>query len=179
MKKAQDENEGMNGERIPGSVLDKLPRKSFFTAPEGYFEKLPLKVQERIHRGKQPSWVELIRLLLKPAVSVPALLIVVVAGYFAYSNLQQGEEETIADVSKPLYKKENPVLLPDTSSVVKEDHEEEKPPVIKSEREPAYTAVVFELSREEELMIAAIPVSDKVDYLLDQDIDIHMVMEEL
>jgi len=66
--------------------LDDIPKKNVFNVPDGYFEKLPTKIQSRINESQGAErtifWMRTLRL----ATSV--ILVLLVAGIFWYN--QQG-----------------------------------------------------------------------------------------
>lgn len=66
--------------------LDDIPKKNVFNVPEGYFDKLPTKIQSRISE-QQPAerpvfWMRTLRL------ATPVLLVLLIAGIFWFN--QQG-----------------------------------------------------------------------------------------
>lgn len=66
--------------------LDDIPKKNIFNVPDGYFDKLPTKIQSRINESQGTErtiyWMRTLRL----ATSV--ILVLLVAGIFWYN--QQG-----------------------------------------------------------------------------------------
>lgn len=72
--------------------LDDIPKKDFFTAPEGYFDELPMRVARRVESVPPRTWL-IFRYSLYYA--LPALLLTL--GVLWYVQ-PQSPEELLADV---------------------------------------------------------------------------------
>lgn len=71
--------------------LDQIEKKQIFTVPDGYFDQLPLAIQERVSQKRSISWfgVPMLRL----ALPVVALLVVGIVWFKPFSSSLSIEEE--------------------------------------------------------------------------------------
>ena len=74
--------------------LDDIDKKQAFKAPEGYFEDLPMKIQQRIteeprkQSSSTPVW----------ALAMAASVVIVVAFIFLFQDNQPSTESLLADI---------------------------------------------------------------------------------
>lgn len=74
--------------------LDEIPKKTLFEAPEGYFEKLPGRIQARISQPEPaPAWG---RMALRYA--LPVALIGIAAAVFLINRPALSPEQVIASI---------------------------------------------------------------------------------
>jgi hypothetical protein len=90
--------------------LDDIPKENIFEVPDGYFDRLPMKIQARIESAKPAQAVAYWRLALR--VAVPALVIVFAAAYFLNPKTKSDTEEILASITS-----ENLVAYLDESEV--------------------------------------------------------------
>lgn len=85
--------------------LDDIPRKEFFSTPTDYFDKLPSKIQRRIHASSESTWR---RPLIKYSLQY-ALPLLLIAAVIFFSRTEQPNAEAIlatvenADLVEYLY----------------------------------------------------------------------------
>ncbi len=85
----------MNNEETPDYFPEGLPKGNPFRVPEGYFDRFPAKLEERIKEENKikrfpfPS-------LLKPAPLLAAAVMLVIAGVFGY-RLLNGPADPLTD----------------------------------------------------------------------------------
>ncbi len=76
--------------------LDDIEKKEAFKVPDGYFEELPLKIQQRVSNEKKtygfnvPSW----------SLALAASLLLVVTFVFVLPGNEQSAEELLAEISQ-------------------------------------------------------------------------------
>ncbi|MEJ0057885.1 MAG: hypothetical protein WDN75_20910 [Bacteroidota bacterium] len=77
--------------------LEDIPKKDFFSAPEGYFDRLPEVVQSRVAESKrEPAWVPYFRNSLKYALPV---IVIGVASFFYFNKTEApSTEEVLASI---------------------------------------------------------------------------------
>jgi hypothetical protein len=90
--------------------LDDIPKENIFEVPDGYFDRLPMKIQARIESAKPAQAVAYWRLALR--VAVPALVIVFAAAYFLNPKTKSDTGEILASITS-----ENLVAYLDESEV--------------------------------------------------------------
>jgi len=80
--------------------LDDIPKENIFEVPEGYFDRLPLKIQARIEQStatktnlRVPAW----RLTFRYA--VPVAVIILVAVYFLMPKQVKNTEDLLAEIA--------------------------------------------------------------------------------
>lgn len=77
--------------------LDDIDKKSSFNMPEGYFEYLPLKIQERIDSEGSPQS----SLLPSWSLAMAASFIVILSSVFLFkNNSEPAAEDLLAEVSQ-------------------------------------------------------------------------------
>lgn len=87
-----------------GPTLSKMDKRNVFEAPEGYFEKLPWAIQEKLKAGPvQPSvWHR----VLRPAILAPSLAIASCFAIMIYFNTTRNisiEPLTADDITESSY----------------------------------------------------------------------------
>ena len=97
--------------------LDDIPKKNIFPTPEGYFDKLPLQIQNRLETEKPVEW------FMKPAfrMSFAAFILILIAGIsFYYSRPVkyevQKELSMLSDEDLFEYIQDNNISLVDINS---------------------------------------------------------------
>jgi hypothetical protein len=71
--------------------LDQIEKKQIFTVPDGYFDQLPLAIQERVAQKRSISWFSIP--VLRLALPVVALLVVGIVWFKPFSSSPSIEEE--------------------------------------------------------------------------------------
>ena len=77
--------------------LDDIKKKPQFEVPDGYFEDLPMRIQQRIE-GEKP--VQRTAMLPSWALAMAAAMVVVIGFVFFSSNNQNNVDQLLADVSE-------------------------------------------------------------------------------
>lgn len=71
--------------------LDQIEKKQIFTVPDGYFDTLPLAIQERVAQKRSINWFSIP--VLRLALPVVALLAVGIVWFKPFSSSPSIEEE--------------------------------------------------------------------------------------
>lgn len=75
--------------------LDNIPKKEFFTTPEGYFDQLPAKIQSRISGAEKSKGGDLV---LRYSVRFALPLMVVMAVVIFYNSGDSDVETILASI---------------------------------------------------------------------------------
>jgi hypothetical protein len=95
--------------------LEDIPKKDFFEAPEGYFDRLPGVIQSRVAAGKrEPVWIPYFRLSLKYA--LPVVIIGIASLFYLNKPELESPENLLASIDS-----EQLVAYLDDSDVSSED----------------------------------------------------------
>ncbi|MEM9390036.1 MAG: hypothetical protein AAGA02_06155 [Bacteroidota bacterium] len=73
--------------------LDKIEKKNIYKVPDNYFDKLPGIIQSRAVNESRKSSIAWSIPVIKYA--VPALLVVILAGYYAFFNGQEKSKSAV------------------------------------------------------------------------------------
>ncbi|MBS1508980.1 MAG: hypothetical protein JSS79_20245 [Bacteroidetes bacterium] len=77
--------------------LDDIPKQNIFEVPDGYFDRLPMKIQSRIEASRPApataKWSLALRLAL------PALILIVGVIYFLNPKVSGGTEDLLASIN--------------------------------------------------------------------------------
>ncbi len=77
--------------------LEDIPKKDFFEAPEGYFDRLPGIIQSRVTDVKrEPEWISYFRVSLKYA--LPVLVIGIASVFYFNQPGAQSTENLLASI---------------------------------------------------------------------------------
>jgi hypothetical protein len=169
-----------------GRLIDTISKENKFRIPDRYFEKLPLKIQERIHRPERVSVFSIIQLLLRPSVSIPALTFIILAIVGSIYYLRQDPGKTVishrSNTTNKRIEKTDAVVQDSVNIREQNKHTDiTEEPILNPEPIPSAisTAKALELSTEEEQLIAEITTTDKINYIIDSDIDLDLIIDEL
>ena len=77
-------------------ILEDIPKKPIFNVPEGYFEQLPGKIQQRIDAGSNKEVPVFARLRLQYA--LPALVLLVIVAWLFRTTPATDAESILASV---------------------------------------------------------------------------------
>ena len=77
--------------------LDDIPKQNIFEVPDGYFDRLPMKIQARIEATKPVPVMSKWNLALRFA--VPALVIILGVAYFFNPAAKSGTEDLLASIN--------------------------------------------------------------------------------
>ena len=77
--------------------LEDLPKRADYKVPDGYFDELPMRIQDRISAGKRPAWDLTPRFVLRYAVPLIALLAI---GTFWYVQSNQSIVDQLAKIDE-------------------------------------------------------------------------------
>ncbi len=72
--------------------LEDIPKKDFFSPPDGYFDSLPNRVQARLEKTNQPQWQPVFRYALQYALPMVAI---VTFGIFWYNQQNKPTAEIL------------------------------------------------------------------------------------
>jgi hypothetical protein len=142
-------------------MLFSMPKKNTFKVPEGYFEELPLFIQNRLDGESKPSfWNELYKAVFKPQTAWGAASIValIVTGLLI-NNSQNNIIVNSQDIAEVLY------------------HDE-----MNNIDEEIFVEVLSEESLVDEKQTVSNILNDDeiiIDYLIDNDIDESDIINEL
>jgi hypothetical protein len=77
--------------------LDDIPKQNIFEVPDGYFDRLPMKIQARIETSRPAPVMAKWSLVLRFA--LPALVIIMGVTYFLYPTSKSGTEDLLASIN--------------------------------------------------------------------------------
>jgi hypothetical protein len=75
--------------------LSDIPRRNPYQVPEGYFERLPMRVMERTAAREQVSWLPNLWQPLRLALAPLLLLLLVFVGVFYYSSTSELDKQAV------------------------------------------------------------------------------------
>lgn len=78
--------------------LDDIPKRNIFEVPDGYFDRLPLKIQARVESTK-PSTGSSPFFSFALRYAIPVVLVGMVAAYMFWPKPYQNQDELLASVS--------------------------------------------------------------------------------
>jgi hypothetical protein len=116
-RKTYREKANENSESIR-ELFQGIKRESPFSVPEGYFEKLPLTIADRIGKPKVNPLVSVMkRLSLKPgyAAGLAGIITIIVFLFFTVFNKSKNEIQIIPDITLTEVLQENPYFFDDVN----------------------------------------------------------------
>lgn len=161
--------------------LSDIPKHPSFVVPDGYFEKLPLKIQERLSSSKDSWWKELAAYLFKPGIAIQAFLMILVISVGTYYFLRPtSEDHGVAVTKEKMEDLKEEKIIKEIELVRKEEvaakhvEEIEEQMIVEQIEEDT----VSENAVHQEDPIAATS-SEEIEYLIENDIDVSFIIDEL
>lgn len=82
-------------------VLSSIPKYNPFTLPKDYFEDLPSSVQQRTASGSHSSWLDWLKMAIRPNFAVPVACVIIIAftGIHYLNNSQAPKNEIAREIN--------------------------------------------------------------------------------